>query len=167
MESISILPLNPGQIDDLIDVARRAWHAHYPGIISVEQIDYMLDRGYTKQVVLDEMEHQGIIWMKIIDSVDMIGFLSVGPYGEGVMKLHKLYLLPEYHGRGIGAKALQEVERISVGQNAARLVLNVNKHNVKSIHAYHRAGWCVAEEVCVDIGGGFVMDDYVMAKDLT
>ena len=28
------------------DLAYQIWHHHYPGIISVEQIDYMLARGY-------------------------------------------------------------------------------------------------------------------------
>lgn len=166
MNDISIVPLMSDDVDVLVPLARRIWHAHYPGIITVEQIDYMLEKGYSREVVLDEMERQGITWLKILDGTAMIGFVSVGPYGEGVMKLHKLYLLPEYHGRGIGATALQEVERLAIGRKTDRLVLNVNKHNTKSIRAYQRAGWHVAEEVCVDIGGGFVMDDYVMAKDL-
>jgi ribosomal protein S18 acetylase RimI-like enzyme len=166
MDVISIIPLMPDDIDDLLPLAHSIWHAHYPGIITVEQIDYMLERGYTREVVQDEMECRGITWLKILDGAVMIGFVSVGPYGEGVMKLHKLYLLPGYHGQGIGAAALQEVERLAIERKISRLVLNVNKHNVKAIHAYQRAGWHVAEEVCVDIGGGFVMDDYVMAKDL-
>jgi len=167
MDQISITPLQPAGIDDLIPLARRIWYAHYPGIITVEQIAYMLAGGYTREVILDEMEHQGIVWLQILDGTVMIGFASVGPCGKGVMKLHKLYLLSEYHGRGIGALAMNDVERYSRDCNATRLVLNVNKHNTKAIRAYERAGWSLAEEVCVDIGGGFVMDDYVMAKDLT
>ena len=46
------------------------------------------------------------------------------------------------------------------------LVLNVNKRNTAAIAAYRRNGFAVREEVVVDIGGGFVMDDYVMALTL-
>jgi ribosomal protein S18 acetylase RimI-like enzyme len=75
--------------------------------------------------------------------------------------------LPEFHGTGIGSRALAEVERIARDNAATRLVLNVNRHNIKAIRAYKRAGWQVAETVVVDIGNGFVMDDYVMTKHVS
>jgi ribosomal protein S18 acetylase RimI-like enzyme len=46
------------------------------------------------------------------------------------------------------------------------LILQVNKRNEKAIKLYRRAGFAVREEIVVDIGGGFVMDDYVMEKRL-
>jgi GNAT superfamily N-acetyltransferase len=165
MDQISITGLKETEIETLISLAGRIWHAHYPGIITPEQIDYMLERGYTRRIIQDEIS-QGVIWLTIKSDNDMIGFASVGPYAAGVMKLHKLYLLPEHHGSGIGARALSEVERIAGHNNAARLVLNVNRHNTKAIRAYERAGWHVAEEVVVEIGNGYVMDDYVMMKHL-
>lgn len=165
MDNIKIAALDTADIDTLIALARRIWHAHYPGIIDVEQIDYMLERGYNRQVILGEIE-QGVIWLSIWDGTAMIGFISVGPYGEKTMKLHKLYVLPDYHGQGIGARALAEVERIARSSGTDRLVLNVNKHNEKAIRSYGRACWKIVEEVVVDIGNGFKMDDYVMAKDI-
>ena len=166
MDPITIMPLQPQDIDTLLPVAHRIWHAHYPGIITVEQIDYMLARGYSRQVILDEIEHQGISWLVIRDDTTMIGFISVGPYGDDIMKLHKLYLLPEYHGTGIGSRALKQVEQLALRHKAATLVLNVNRHNHKAISAYVRAGWQVADEVILDIGNGYVMNDYSMKKQL-
>ena len=49
---------------------------------------------------------------------------------------------------------------------ANRLVLNVNKRNEKAIRAYRRNGFTIVESEKIDIGNGFVMDDYVMAKEL-
>lgn len=167
MDSITFSALQPEEIDTLIPLAHAIWHAHYPGIITVEQIDYMLSRGYTGEVIADEIEHQGITWLTIREQMTMIGFISVGPYGEGVMKLHKLYLLPRYHGQGIGKRALAEVERMAQSQKASKLVLNVNRHNHKAISAYQRAGWHIEDEVVIDIGSGYVMNDFVMAKQLT
>jgi GNAT superfamily N-acetyltransferase len=82
------------------------------------------------------------------------------------MKLHKLYLLPEMHGHGLGSRLLQHVEREVRAGGARRLILSVNKRNTKAITAYQRNGFVIAESVVTDIGNGFVMDDYVMAKEL-
>jgi hypothetical protein len=45
-------------------------------------------------------------------------------------------------------------------------MLTVNKRNAKAMAAYQRNGFTLTESVVVDIGGGFVMDDYVMTKEL-
>ena len=82
------------------------------------------------------------------------------------MKLHKLYLLPELHGRGLGSRLLQHVESEVRAGAGRRLILSVNKRNTQAIAAYRRNGFVIAESVVTDIGGGFVMDDYVMAKEL-
>lgn len=166
MASITFTPLQPQDIDTLLPLAHRIWHAHYPGIITLDQIDYMLARSYTREVILDEIGHHGITWLIIRDGITMIGFLSIGPYGDSIMKLHKLYLLTEYHGKGIGSQALSEVERLAKLHNTVTLQLNVNRNNQRAISAYRRAGWQVADEVIIDIGNGYVMNDYVMAKQL-
>lgn len=165
MAKITISPLCPPDIDELIPLAYRIWLSHYPGIITVAQIHYMLELGYSREIIESELE-QGVIWLKIVAETAMVGFASFGPYGEDTMKLHKLYLLQEFHGTGIGGQALAEVERLVKELGIGRLVLNVNKHNRKAIKAYQRGGWQIVEEVCVDIGGGYKMDDFVMAKEI-
>ena len=41
------------------------------------------------------------------------------------------------------------------------------KLNTKAIAAYRRNGFTVAESVITDFGDGYVMDDYLMIKNLT
>jgi ribosomal protein S18 acetylase RimI-like enzyme len=66
----------------------------------------------------------------------------------------------------LGSLLLHHCEHEVRGLGAARLMLTVNKRNSKAIAAYERNGFTITESIVVDIGGGFVMDDYVMAKDL-
>ena len=166
MTRIHIAPLETTAIQQLIEVANRAWHAHYPGIITVEQIDYMLQLCYNPTVITHEIRDQGIIWLTIMDETTMIGFLSVGPYDTSTVKLHKLYLLPEYHGKGIGSLALARAEQVALDMEARRIVLNVNKQNHKAIRAYEHSGWRITAELVNDIGNGFKMDDFVMSKQI-
>ena len=127
----------------------------------------MLARMYSLDVLRDEIRSQGIRYDQLLVDGKPAGFASYGPTSEpGVMKLHKLYLLPEMHGRGLGSRLLQHVEREVRAGAGRRLILSVNKRNTKAITAYHRNGFVIAESMVTDIGGGFVMDDYVMAKEL-
>ena len=48
-----------------------------------------------------------------------------------------------------------------------RLVLAVNKNNRSAIDAYLKHGFHIADVAVKDIGGGFVMDDYIMIRPVT
>jgi len=147
-------------------LAHQVWHAHYPAMITVEQIDYMLEHGYSTEKIATEMTKEEITWLKIVKDSEVIGFASFGPYDNKRLKLHKLYLSMDHHGQGIGAAALAEIERRATSTVATSIVLNVNKHNSKAIKSYKNSGYLVVESVINDIGNGFVMDDYLMEKVL-
>ena len=151
----------------IAELAGVIWRACYPGIISQEQIDYMLARMYALDVMRQEICSQGIRYDRMLVEGKLGGFAAYGPAAEPhVVKLHKLYLLPELQGRGLGSVMLRHVERQARAAGARRLILSVNKRNAKGIAAYRRNGFVIAESVVSDIGEGFVMDDYVMAKEL-
>ena len=164
---IEILPVTEEHLPALAELAGVIWRAYYPGIISHEQIEFMLARMYAPEVLRDEIHSQGVRFYRLLVDGRFAGFASIGPTdADGVMKLHKLYLPPEIHGRGLGTRLLNHCIAQARQSGARRLLLAVNKRNAKAIAAYQRNGFAIAESVMVDIGGGFVMDDFIMAKDL-
>ena len=50
-------------------------------------------------------------------------------------------------------------------QAASALELNVNKNN-PAIHFYKKLDFVISRQEVIDIGNGFVMDDYVMTRIL-
>jgi GNAT superfamily N-acetyltransferase len=162
-----ILRATEADVPAIAKLAGIIWHAHYPGIISTEQIDYMLARMYSLETLREEIRAQGICYEQLLLGAEFLGFASFGPTEQAtVFKLHKLYLHPQFHKRGFGSLLLQHCEREVRQLGAMRLVLTVNKRNSKAIAAYQRNGFAITDSVVVDIGGGFVMDDHVMAKNL-
>ncbi len=161
-----IFPAGEEHLPALAELAGVIWRRHYPGIISHAQIDYMLRKMYSLETLREEIRSQGIHFYRLLADGRFGGFASIGPAdAAGVMKLHKCYLLPELHGRGFGSRLLQHCEAEARRLGARRLILAVNKRNTKAVAAYQRNGFVVAESVVTDFGEGFVMDDFIMAKD--
>ena len=162
----NILPATPADIPVLRELAHRIWHAYYPGIISREQIDYMLARMYAVEVIRAELA-VGVAWELARHEGEPAGFSAFSFDAEPRRgKLHKLYLLPALHGRGFGRQMLDHVKARAVALGAREIVLQVNKQNRRAVRAYERAGFQTRETAVADIGGGFVMDDYIMALAL-
>ncbi|MEK7844177.1 MAG: GNAT family N-acetyltransferase, partial [Pseudomonadota bacterium] len=58
----------------LSTLAERIWHHHYDGIISLEQIDYMLAQRYHPLLIQQQISNQDIWWRKLVLDEMMIGF---------------------------------------------------------------------------------------------
>jgi len=162
-----IVPAVEADLPALAELAGVIWRACYPGVISREQIEFMLAHMYAQETLRDELLSQGIRFYRLLVGSRFGGFASIGPTETaGVIKLHKLYLLPELHGSGLGSLLLEHCAAEARRLGAHRLILAVNKRNARAIAAYERNGFTIADSVVNDIGEGFVMDDYVMARDL-
>lgn len=150
----------------IADLAERTWPQTYGDYLGEEQIRYMLDKMYNKGELLGQMRkgHIFLIATEGSQDVGFAGFSLINPE-EYAYKLHKLYVLPEMHGKGVGKILINEVVDI-VRQNDGRtLELNVNRNN-KAKDFYERAGFKIKETVNLEIGNGFYMNDYVMEKTL-
>lgn len=149
-------------------LARSIWHAHYGPLIGAAQVDYMLDRRFTDAGLAAYVGAADRGFELLRDGEATIGYCSYGPSGApGELKLEQLYLLPERHGQGFGRLMLNHVEARARALGCDRIMLMVAKANAGSKAVYERAGFSVRGPVTVDIGGGFVMDDYVMEKRLS
>jgi ribosomal protein S18 acetylase RimI-like enzyme len=148
------------------ELARKIWHQYYPGVISLEQINYMLPMMYSTPVIYSELIAQ-VTYELVMHNQKSVGYLSY-QYEENKsrIKLNKLYLLPEYHGQGIGQDMLIHIKEMSQQYNANQIYLTVNKNNKKAIKAYEKFGFILSESIINDIGDGHVMDDFIMTFDL-
>lgn len=153
------------QLTEVQQLAGIIWRAHYPGIITPEQIDYMLERGYAIDTLAGFLETEGRgLELATIDSA-IVGFAAWYVTDRPTeAKLDKLYVLQSRQRRGLGGRLVDCVADHARAAGARTLALNVNRNNTRAIRAYERHGFAVRATVIVDIGHGFVMDDYVMAK---
>ena len=162
---LRIAPLRVEDIDALVALTRDTWQRHYTTIISQAQIDYMLAQRYAPDFIRAQLARDDLWWDALhVDGV-LTGFAQ-SERGErpGDMKLDKLYLRYDARGQGLGGTLVRHVEQRARTLGCDRLYLQVNKNTTSAIGAYRKHGFEIVESATFDIGNGFVMDDYIMAR---
>lgn len=150
----------------LSEMAGRIWPLAYGGLLLPEQIDYMLAWMYDPAKLREEME-AGICFRWIVSGGERVGFLAYGPVAAGEdCPLHKCYLHAEAEGKGIASAAMRRLLEGLAADGAGAVELRVNRGNARAIAFYRRHGFAIDAEDCREIGGGFVMDDFLMRRGL-
>jgi len=166
MAGDGIAPLAAVDVEEVAALARAIWHAHYPGIISTAQIEYMLAQRYDPTVIRAELAQADVWWFVLRMDGEIVAYMALQKEGDAALKIDKLYVRPDLQSHGCGGRLIAQAETLARREGCRELVLAVNRGNTKAIAAYLKHGFAVREAVVKDIGGGFVMDDYLMAKKL-
>lgn len=115
----------------------KSWHETYPGLI---------DGDYLNALTLEKCENAAFRWRDnaIIakDGGRVIGFATCGECRdedvENAGEVVAIYLLSEYHGKGVGAKLMRAaLERLP----QKRIVVRVLKGNSRAIRFYKKFGF--------------------------
>ena len=201
---IEIKKATQDDLQTIHDMAQIVFRHTYRDILSPEQMDYMMEMMYSLpnlQKQLEEGHHYYIAYDvsapscadEVCGNADRnapCGYVSVQYQGKDddgveVYHLHKIYVMPQSQGRGVGmclfqtvidhVKSIIEPRIIMSGSRdtavadgsypMARIELNVNKHN-SAVNFYKHIGMRIIHEEDYPIGNGFYKTDYIMALDL-
>lgn len=164
---ITILEASVNDIQAIQNIASITWPITYGKILSKAQLEYMLELIYSDEALMFQINKKEQLFFLIRDVEETIGFFSIenNYKNEAITKINKLYLLPETQGKGFGKKVIEIIEKLALRNNAAKLSLNVNKFN-SALSFYQKIGFKIIEEVNIDIGSGYLMEDFVMEKEL-
>ena len=162
---VRIAALEESEVEALSKLAAEIWRAHYPAIIGSAQTEYMLAQRYDPRVIRQELGGGDIWWDTLHADGTMIGFSSaLVADTPRALKLDKLYVHPAHQRRGFGGMLIEHACQRAKRLEYEKVILAVNKNNASAIAAYRKHGFEVTQAVVKEIGGGFVMDDYVLEK---
>lgn len=152
----------------IIHIAYKSWEVAYKDILSPTQKEYMLNLFYTAAAIKKQFIEDRQKFILYQDQGITVGFASYELHNptDGTCKIHKLYLLPNTQGKGFGAKLIDSIILRAKENSCRKLILNVNKFN-KAKQFYEKMGFSVSKEEVIEIGEGYVMDDYVMQKNIS
>lgn len=148
-------------IKQLALLAKEIWFEYWPGILSNEQIEYMVEKFQSQKAIQNQIDNENYTYYFINVNNENAGYFGVSDKKEYLF-LSKIYIKKSYRHKGIGTKAFNEIIKIAKSINLNKIRLTVNKHNINSINAYNKWGFKTIDSVVENIGNGFVMDDYIM-----
>lgn len=160
----TITKISTESIPQIERLSSEIWHQVYSTLISTEQIDFMLNMMYSRSSLekqMLELEHQFILISIDEEAVGYASYSLKSAAEPTIFRLNKLYLQPECHGKGLGKAMIQFIIEESIPAGAKSLELNVNKAN-PTVSFYKKIGFSITEETVLQIGEGYVMDDYIM-----
>lgn len=157
------------QLATVAALAREIWYEFYVPLIGRPQVDYMVAR-FQNAAAMHSQIREGYEYFLVrqqdaTDRQSDIGYCAVQVQPGGILFLSKFYLLRSARGGGTGRRCMEFIEELARRRGLSQLWLTVNKGN-PAVQAYQHLGFRIAADLVMDIGGGFVMDDYRMEKHL-
>lgn len=147
----------------IAQLADEIWKQHYISIISMEQIEYMLQKMYAPESLLKQMEEGHVFTLVYLNNLP-VGYISLSSNDGKNYFLHKFYMKTQEQAKGIGTALLNHV--LKTIKAAESIELTVNRQNYKSINFYFKNGFVIKDVADFDIGNGYFMNDFIMIKKL-
>lgn len=165
-----MIKITDASIEDIAkiqEIAHITWPITYGEILTAEQLEYMLDLIYSDEALSRQIQNKEQLFYLISDADSVIGFIGIehNYNNEAVTKIHKIYLLPKTQGKGYGKIVFEEIGKMALENHSKDLLLNVNRFNT-ALNFYKKLGFEIKETVDIEIGNGYLMEDYVMWKNL-
>ena len=167
LEQPTLRPITAAhEFTELEHFAAEIWREHYPPIIGQAKVEYML-KTFQSATALESQCREGMEFFWIQSAGNRAGYLAIKREPDlAYLFVSKFYIQQAYRGMGYGRWAMNQLKELTAERQLAGLELTVNRHNASAIAFYEREGLSHLRDQCIDIGGGFFMDDYVMSFEL-
>jgi ribosomal protein S18 acetylase RimI-like enzyme len=164
---ITIQKATLADIKIIQDIANKTWPITYGAILSEAQLAYMMDLIYSELSLIEQMQKQEQLFYIAYEETTALAFMAIehNYKNKAVTRIHKIYILPEAQGKGMGKKLIDFVENTAKENHSTALSLNVNRFNT-ALAFYQKLGFEIIAEENIEIGEGYLMEDYRMEKEL-
>jgi ribosomal protein S18 acetylase RimI-like enzyme len=154
--------IDASEVEEVTKLAHLIWPDTFRDILKPEQLQFMLEWMYNPKTLSSQIE-SGHQFFLLENKHNYIGYMGVevAHSSSNLLKIHKLYLLPSQQGRGYGKLLIEHAISLAKSNGNSAITLNVNRFN-KSVKFYQALGFQITKEEDIDIGQGYLMEDYVM-----
>ena len=152
---------SPGDESTIVELANSVWKQTFSKMLSPERLEYLFSMMYDQSVLARQiLNPSNLFFLLRLDEAE-VGYAQL-VFGFDYVKVEKLYVLPDTQGKGGGLYLLNRIRQEALEKQKYKLRLQVNRANDKAIAFYVKYGFEIVRSEDFDVGGGHVMDDYVM-----
>jgi GNAT superfamily N-acetyltransferase len=162
--SLSIREAQAHELHIINRLAHQTWPHAFENILTAAQVQYMLAWMYHPHTLLNQ-HRQGQRFLICAHHGADRGFAAIEHHWKDsrLSRVHKLYVLPQAQKTGTGSALMQHIEHLARQAGDQGLSLNVNRYN-PAVGFYEHLGFVRVASEDIDIGQGYLMEDYVMER---
>jgi ribosomal protein S18 acetylase RimI-like enzyme len=157
----AVVQIRTATLDDIAairHVAATTWRATYSGQIGDADIAQFLDSAYSERNLTIQISRFGAGFVVATIHGSVVGYAMAGLNRDGDAELFAIYVLPEYHGSGVGKRLWDAALVEQVRQGQSRLCCWVLASNARARRFYERQGAFLAEEREFPIGATMIRE---------
>lgn len=151
------------EVETVAALAHGIWNECYHDMLPQGQIDYMTEKFQNQAAIRKQMEEEGYVYFLARVGDENAGYLGVQPK-DGRLFLSKIYFLAKFRGMGLAREAFAFLDGFARERSCGAVWLTVHKYNERAKAVYAKAGFALVDGIVMEIGNGYVMDDYVFER---
>ena len=121
------------------------WHHTYDAIYGADRVEEITAQWHSLSALEKNLAAPASEFLVADDGEIIAGVAFASQVTESEVKLHQLYVLPQFHGKGIGKMLLEEVEESFF--EAREFTLEVEVQNAAAISFYEKNGFVKTGEI--------------------
>lgn len=163
---LEIVQLAKDEVFVVNHLAHEIWPHTYGDILSKDQLDYMLEWLYNINTLEEKVQIGHLYYLLKEDGV-IRGYMALeANYPDaGYLRIHNLYIQPSRQGKGLGRALINHAIDVAFDLDLVKLHLNVNRFN-RALEFYKHIGFNIIGEEDIDIGRGYLMEDYILELNM-
>ena len=177
---VEFVKVNEGSdLELLAKLADEIWMEYWPSRIGMGQTKYMVEQFQCLDAIKRGIaEHGYEYWFMCVDDGVVGDYMTedgkhIVGYTGGYVEVEtnryfisKIYLLACERGKHYASPVFDFYTAICRERGLRAMYLTVNKYNEMGTRAYLAKGFEIIDSVETDIGEGYIMDDYIMERQV-
>ena len=125
------------------EILVETWHATYDEIYGVEKVNEITSQWHSLENLSEQRIRPNSEFL-VADNGEIVGGMAFATQSDKVIRLHQLYVHPNYHGGKTGLHLLIEIENSFM--DAEVISLEVEAKNQRAVAFYEKYGFNIVGE---------------------
>jgi ribosomal protein S18 acetylase RimI-like enzyme len=156
---IHIRQISIHDLPALQTIGRKTFVETFAASNSEENLARYLAEGFSEEKLAAELKNESSAFYFAEEEDKILGYLKVNvgeaqnePQDPDALEIERIYVLQEFHGKGVGLMLYEQALSIALEQNAPYIWLGVWEKNSRAIRFYENQGFVAFDQHIFQLG---------------